>query len=75
MPSSCCDQMESALEREVVVNTPIHSITDGRILNDIQTEYFLRGGSDARYNYLGINYCPFCGRAISLGLWAAEKKK
>ena len=26
-------------------------------------------------DYWGVNYCPFCGRALSVGLWQAEKKK
>lgn len=75
MPSMCCSELENALEREAVVNTPKHRIEDGRILNDVHSEYYVRGGREGRYDYLGINYCPFCGRAISLGLWAAEKKK
>lgn len=75
MPTVCCNEMDNALERSVVVHTPKHRIDDGRILNDLHTEFFIRGGPEDRYDYLGINYCPFCGRAISLGLWAAEKKK
>lgn len=75
MPSCCCSDLDTALDRAAVVNTPKHRIDDGRILNDIHTEFFIRGGPEGRYDYLGINYCPFCGRAISLGLWAAEKKK
>ena len=75
MPTVCCPQLDEALERAAVVNTPKHRIDDGRILNDIYTEFFVRGGPEGGYDYLGINYCPFCGRAISLGLWAAEKKK
>lgn len=75
MPRVCCEEMDTALEREAVVNTARHRISDGRIMNEINSEFFLRGGVESRYDYLGINYCPFCGRAISLGLWAAEKKK
>ncbi len=52
-----------------------HLIDDGRITNEIDTEYYVRTPSSLGYSYLGINYCPFCGRALSLGLWAAEKKK
>ena len=44
-------------------------------MNDVDTEYYLRAASTRGYAYVGMNYCPFCGRAISLGLWAAEKKK
>lgn len=75
MPTVCCDLLDDALERTAVVKTAKHQINDGRILNEIHSEFFVRGGPEGRYDYLGINYCPFCGRAISLGLWAAEKKK
>ena len=75
MPTACCEQLDDALERAAVIHAPKQRIDDGRILNDIYTEFFVRGGPEGRYDYLGINYCPFCGRAISLGLWAAEKKK
>ena len=72
----CCLDMDSALDQEVVVQTPKHLIRDGRIMNDISSEYFVRcGQAEGRYTYFGMNYCPFCGKPISLGLWAAEKKK
>ena len=41
----------------------------------MNTEYFIRSPSSRGYDYWGVNYCPFCGRALSLGLWQAEKKK
>ena len=50
-------------------------IDDGRILNEIDSEYFIRSEGGRGYNYFGINYCPFCGRPLSHGLWVAEKKK
>lgn len=75
MPTVCCPTMDDALDRGAVVKTAMHRIEDGRLVNEIQTEFFVRGGPEGRYDYLGINYCPFCGRAVSLGLWAAEKKK
>ncbi len=72
----CCQDMESAIDQEVVVKAQKHEIRDGRILNDILSEYFVRFGyAEGRHNYFAMNYCPFCGRPISLGLWAAEKKK
>ncbi|MCZ2078131.1 MAG: hypothetical protein HUU41_14075 [Bryobacteraceae bacterium] len=52
----------------------MHTITNGRILTEIDTEYFLVFGEE-RPVYAGINYCPFCGRALSRGLWNLEKKK
>jgi hypothetical protein len=72
----CCNEMTVAMDREMVVKSEIHLLMDGRVLNDFHTEYFLKGGGDGGpYTYLGFNYCPFCGRALSRGLWAAEKKK
>jgi hypothetical protein len=53
---------------------PKHRLTDGRILNDVDTEYFLAFG-EGRLSFIGINYCPFCGRAVSRELWNREKKK
>lgn len=54
--------------------SPIERLSDGRILNDIDTEFFLVFG-EGRRSYVGINYCPFCGRVVSRGLWNKEKKK
>ena len=72
----CCDDLTAAVDREMIVRTELHLIRDGRVFNDFHTEYFLRGeGPEGAYAYLGFNYCPFCGRALSRGLWAAEKKK
>ncbi|HEY4681772.1 MAG TPA: hypothetical protein VIH17_00805 [Candidatus Acidoferrales bacterium] len=72
----CCNNLDQALDLEIVVKTEKHLLHDGRILNDVDSEYFVRAsyGSD-RFNYLAINYCPFCGRVLSRGLWNAEKKK
>jgi hypothetical protein len=61
-------------EREWLRVAPVHALGDGRILTEIDTEYFLRFGEE-RPSFVGINYCPFCGRAVSRGLWNAEKKK
>lgn len=71
----CCKEMDRAVDREIIVKTAKHDIQDGRIWNDISSEYFMRSGAGAGYDYWALNYCPFCGKAISLGLWAAEKKK
>ena len=71
----CCDLLEDAISREAFYYGPKHGIDDGRIVNDVDTEYFVRAASNRGYNYFGINYCPFCGRALSHGLWVAEKKK
>ena len=71
----CCQALEEAVDHGWFYYGAKHRIEDGRIVNDINTEYFLRAPSSRGYDYVGMNYCPFCGRAISLGLWAAEKKK
>ena len=71
----CCDLLERAMDRGAVFLGEKERIDDGRILNDLDTEYFLRVPSSRGYDYYGINYCPFCGRALSHGLWMAEKKK
>lgn len=71
----CCDPLSLAIERGTLYHGPKHRIDDGRIVNDLETEYFIRAASARGYDYVGINYCPFCGRALSLGLWQAEKKK
>ena len=74
-PMTCCDLLETALERGAFYLGAKDRIDDGRIVNDVNTEYFIRAASPHGYDYWGVNYCPFCGRALSLGLWQAEKKK
>ena len=71
----CCYLLAEAVQRGAFYYGAAHRIDDGRIANDLQTEYYIRAASSRGYEYLGINYCPFCGRAPSLGLWQAEKKK
>jgi hypothetical protein len=71
----CCDALREATDEGTFYYGAKHRIDDGRIVNDIDTEYFIRAASNHGYSYIGINYCPFCGRALSLGLWASEKKK
>ena len=71
----CCDMLENALERGAFYFGAKHRINDGRIANDLNTEYFIRDAAPHGYDYWGVNYCPFCGRALSLGRWQAEKKK
>jgi hypothetical protein len=71
----CCDELRDWIDRGALYYGAKQRINDGRIVNDIDTEYFIRSASSHGYSYIGINYCPFCGRALSTGLWAAEKKK
>jgi hypothetical protein len=70
----CCDDLSNLDERGHLRTGPLSSLRDGRILTEIDTEYFLVFGDD-RPSYVGLNYCPFCGRALSRQLWNLEKKK
>jgi len=71
---SCCQDLDRLLDLEMVRNAPVHKLPGGRILNEIDTEFFLVFGEE-RPSYVGLNYCPFCGRVLSRGLWNLEKKK
>ena len=72
---NCCDAMAEAAESGAIYTGPKNRIDDGRIVNEIDSEYFLRSPGSTGFNYYGVNYCPFCGRALSTQLWASEKKK
>ncbi len=71
---TCCTELEQLMERDLARFAPPHLLSNGSIINEIDTEYFLVFGDD-RHRYVGMNYCPFCGRALSRGLWNREKKK
>lgn len=71
---TCCQELQVLMEREMVRHAPIHKLTNGRVLNEIDTEFFFVFGEE-RPSYVGMNYCPFCGRVLSRGLWNQEKKK
>jgi hypothetical protein len=72
----CCKDLIQATDLEIITKSEVHTLRDGRIFNEIDTEYFIRSeDTDGAVRYLGINYCPFCGKAVSRGLWAAEKKR
>jgi hypothetical protein len=71
---SCCDQMDRLMDRDLARQAQPHQLTNGAIITEIDTEYFLVFG-DERHQFVGMNYCPFCGRVISRGLWNQEKKK
>jgi len=70
----CCDDLTSLYDRGHIVHSPLSKLDNGRILTEIDTEYFFVFGEERRA-YAGLNYCPFCGRALSRGLWNLEKKK
>jgi hypothetical protein len=71
---SCCDQMGRLMDRELARQSQPHLLSNGTIITDIDTEYFLVFG-DERHQFVGIHYCPFCGRVLSRELWNLEKKK
>lgn len=72
----CCNDLIQATDHEVIVKSEVQDILDGRIYNEIDTEYFIRSeNAESAVRYMGMNYCPFCGKAVSRGLWAAEKKR
>lgn len=71
----CCDPLDEAIDRGSIYYGQKSRIDDGRIVNDLDTDYFIRSVTSRGYDYLGINYCPFCGRVLARGLWMAEKKK
>jgi len=70
---SCCPELERLMDRGLVLNTQPYQLSNGTIITDIDTEYFLAFTGE-RLTHAGINYCPFC-RALSRGLWNLEKKK
>lgn len=69
----CCELLQEAVDGEAIVHGPKNEM-GGRLLNEIDSEYAVRSPDD-RPNIYPINYCPFCGRAISRSVWNAEKKK
>lgn len=71
---SCCPEMGRLLDRDLARNAQPHQLANGTIITDIDTEYFLVFG-DERHQYVGMHYCPFCGRVLSRELWNLEKKK
>ena len=71
---TCCAQFEQLLDRGMALNAQPHRLTNGTIITDIDTEYFLAFGEERR-QFAGLHYCPFCGRVLSRELWNREKKK
>ena len=73
MIEHCCDMLKEAVDGEAILNEPKQQMR-GRILNEIYSDYAVKSAED-RPNLYPINFCPFCGRAISRTIWNAEKKK
>jgi hypothetical protein len=62
----CCDEMERSLQDGIVVIMDKSYLENGRIMNMVESEYYLRRERENRgYDYYGINFCPFCGMAVS----------
>ena len=73
MTEHCCDMLGEAVENEALLHAPKQRM-EGRILNEVDSDYALRS-PDERPSLYPINFCPFCGRAVSRTIWNAEKKK
>jgi hypothetical protein len=62
----CCVDLVRAVDAQVIVRMNKHELTDGRILNRIESEYYLKiPRRDESFNYYALNFCPFCGLALS----------
>ena len=42
----CCDELIKAMDLEMIVKKEPHQIRDGRLRNELNTEYFLKSGQD-----------------------------
>ncbi len=71
---TCCEEFGRLIDRDMATRAQPHQLTNGRILTEIDTEYYLVFGGE-RHTFVGVNYGPFCGRVLSRGLWNLEKKK
>jgi hypothetical protein len=66
--------MQRLMDLDLACNAQPHQLSNGTIITDIDTEYFLVFGEE-RHRFVGVHYCPFCGRVLSRALWNQEKKK
>jgi hypothetical protein len=71
---SCCAELERLMDRDLVRKAQLYELSNGTIITEIDTEYFLVFGGE-RHQFAGMHYCPFCGRVLSRQLWNLEKKK
>ena len=71
---TCCPDFDKLMDLELARHAQPYQLTNGRIITEIDTEYFFVFGEE-RHSFVGINYCPFCGRVLSRGHWNLEKKK
>ena len=70
---TCCDELQKLMDLDLVRYGAPHRLPNGRILTEIDTEYFLTFGEE-RPSYVGLNYCPFCGRVLSRELWNRRRR-
>ncbi|GEM_PF-477843 len=73
MPEHCCEMLQDAVDGGAILNAPRNRMP-GRILNEVDSDYAVASPDERPKLYL-MNFCPFCGRAISRSVWNAEKKK
>lgn len=71
---TCCAELDRLMDHDLARYAQPQQLSGGTIFNEIDTEYFLVFGEERR-RFVGIHYCPFCGRVLSRGLWNLEKKK
>jgi hypothetical protein len=71
---NCCAELGRLMDRGLARRAQSYQLSNGTIITEIDTEYFLVFG-DERHQFVGLNYCPFCGRVLSRELWNLEKKK
>ena len=70
----CCAQFDKLLDRGLARHAQPYQLTDGTIITEIDTGYFFVFGDDS-HQFVGLNYCPFCGKILSRELWNLEKNK
>ena len=63
---SCCVEFDQAFEDGLIRAVAAHEITDGPMMNEIVSDYYLRKKRNGGHDYYAINYCPFCGIPRSL---------
>ncbi|HLG13860.1 MAG TPA: hypothetical protein VJH03_04940 [Blastocatellia bacterium] len=63
---TCCPEFDQAFEDGAIVFAAAQEITDGPMMNEHVSEYYLRKASGDGYRYYAMNYCPFCGMPRSL---------
>jgi len=71
---TCCSDFDKLMDLDLACHAQPYQLTNGRIITEIDTEYYFVFGEE-RHSFVGINYCPFCGRVLSRGLWNLEKKR